>query len=92
MQRIAIIGNAGGGKSVLARKLGAALELPVYQFDELQWQPGWMRTPEDEIRHVHAGWLAGSKWIIDGWGSWELLEERFAAADTSLVVDYHSSA
>jgi cytidylate kinase len=32
MQRIAINGNAGRGKSVLARKLAKNLDLPVYQF------------------------------------------------------------
>lgn len=88
MQKIAIIGNADGGKSVLARKLGAALNIPAYQFDDLQWGPGWIRTPEEEIQEVHAGWLAGSGWIIDGWGSWNLLAQRFAAADTIIFVDF----
>jgi adenylate kinase family enzyme len=36
MHRIAIIGNAGGGKSILARRLGAALCLPVYTVDDVQ--------------------------------------------------------
>jgi MoxR-like ATPase len=30
MQRVAIIGNAGGGKSTLARTVGARYGLPVY--------------------------------------------------------------
>lgn len=89
MQRIAIIGNAGGGKSVLARKLGESLDLPVYPFDDLQWQPGWTRTPEDEIHAQHSEWLAQPGWIIDGWGSWEILQTRFEAADTILLVDFH---
>jgi hypothetical protein len=88
MERVAIIGNAGGGKSVLARKLGVMLDLPVYQFDDLQWQPGWKRAPEDEIWDMHTGWLAQPGWIIDGWGSWEILGQRFAAADTILFVDF----
>ena len=88
MERVAIIGNAGGGKSVLACKLGVALDLPVYQFDDLQWQPGWTRTPEEEIQNVHAGWLEGPGWVIDGWGDWEILARRFEAADTILFVDF----
>ena len=88
MQRIAIIGNAGGGKSVLARKLGDALDLPVYQFDELQWRPEWTPTPEREIRDTHAAWLAEPGWIIDGWGDWDILAKRFEIADTILFVDF----
>ena len=88
MQRIAIIGNAGGGKSVLARKLGTALDLPVYPFDDLQWQPGWERTPSEQIQSTHAGWLAQTQWIIDGWGSWEILRSRFDSADTIIFVDF----
>jgi ABC-type dipeptide/oligopeptide/nickel transport system ATPase component len=88
MQRVAIIGNAGGGKSVLARKLGDLLGLPVYQFDDLQWRPSWTRTPEEEVRATHSAWLAQPKWVIDGWGSHEILARRFKAADTIILVDF----
>ena len=88
MQRIAIIGNAGGGKSVLARKLGRALDLPVYQFDDLQWRPRWERTPDDEIQTLHSKWLAQPKWIIDGWGTPEILAHRFEVADTIILIDF----
>jgi len=88
MQRISIIGNAGGGKSVLADKLGDVLGLPVYKFDNLQWRPGWERTPEQEIQDTHSEWLTHPKWIIDGWGSTAILERRFAHADTIILVDF----
>lgn len=88
MQRIAIIGNAGGGKSVLARKLGEGFDLPVYPFDDLQWQPGWEPTPAKRIQTAHSAWLVQPKWIIDGWGSWQILEVRFKAADTIIFVDF----
>ena len=58
MQRIAIIGNAGGGKSVLARKLGELLNCPVYPFDDLQWQPGWILTPAEVIQTIHSEWIS----------------------------------
>jgi len=88
MDRIAIVGNAGGGKSVLARALGEALGLPVHTVDDVQWRPGWTRAPLDEVAAAHAAWLVGPRWVIDGWGSWELMAERFAAADTIVLVDF----
>ena len=89
MQRIAIIGNAGGGKSVLARKLGDYLDLPVHQFDELQWRPGWTPAPTEEVVDRHREWLLTPKWIIDGWGNWNIISQRFKAADTIILVDFH---
>jgi len=88
MQRIAIIGNAGGGKSALAREMGDVLDLPVYTFDDLQWRPGWTRTPANEIQIMHSEWLAQPKWIIDGWGSPEILARRFETADIIILVDF----
>jgi hypothetical protein len=88
MQRVAIIGNAGGGKSTLARTLAARCGLPVYEVDRLQWQPGWNHTAPDEIARTHASWLATSAWIIDGWGGWDALTARFEQADTIILVDY----
>jgi adenylate kinase family enzyme len=88
MQRIAIIGNAGGGKSVLARRLGDRLFIPVFQFDDLQWRPGWTRTLTEEIQTTHSGWISQPSWIIDGWGSSQILKQRFNAADTLILVDF----
>ena len=87
-RRIAIIGNAGGGKSVLARALGHALALPVHAIDDVQWRPGWTPAPPAAVAAAHAGWLAEPGWVIDGWGGWELIEARFAAADLIVVVDF----
>ena len=88
LHRIAIIGNAGGGKSVLARRLGRSLGLPVHSVDDVQWQPGWTRAPAGRVAERHAEWLASDKWIIDGWGDWDLIAERFAAAEAIVVVDF----
>jgi adenylate kinase family enzyme len=46
MQRMAIVGNAGGGKSTLARPLGAKLDLPMYPMEPVQWLPGWVPAPQ----------------------------------------------
>jgi adenylate kinase family enzyme len=53
MRRIAIVGNAGGGKSTLARRLGVALAIPVYEIDLLQCKPGWVLASSEEIGQAH---------------------------------------
>lgn len=88
MTRVAIIGNAGGGKSTIARKLTAALGLPLYAVDQLQWRPGWKAAPRDAFLEAHAALVAEPKWIIDGWGEPEAIEDRFNRADTIILVDY----
>jgi adenylate kinase family enzyme len=88
MTRVAIIGNAGGGKSTLCAQLGESLNLPVYPVDKLQWKPGWIATPVDEFRQKHEELLALDRWIIDGWGSWQDIEARFQAADTIIIVNH----
>ncbi len=88
MTRVAVIGNSGGGKTTLCARLGQALDLPVHVVDLFQFQPGWVQTPEAEFNALHQEWLASDRWIIDGWGSWASIAERFDAADTIIFVDF----
>lgn len=88
MCRATIIGNAAGGKSTLCKALVNAHELPLCVVDELQWKPGWTAVSEDvvasEIRRV----IRNDRWLLDGWGPWETIEERFEKADTIIFVDH----
>ena len=88
MTRIAIIGNAGGGKSTVARRLHQVLGLPLHSIDQLQWQPGWQPTPPHEFEAAHSRLLIEPRWIIDGWGSFEMIQERFRKTDMIILIDY----
>lgn len=88
MTRVAIIGNAGGGKSTLAACLGQALGLPVHHIDRIQYQPGWRISPPEFVALQHERILQGPRWIVDGWGGWSLIQARLEAADTIIVVDF----
>ena len=88
MHRVAIIGNGGGGKSTLAIRLSRAFDLPYHPVDPIQWQPGWVHAPQEVIAAWHTAVLPQDRWIIDGWGSWDLICARFTAADTIILVDH----
>ena len=88
MQRVAVIGNSGGGKSTLTRTLGEVFNLPVHPVDKGQWQPGWQAAPEAEVTTKLDALASGDRWVIDGWGPWPTIERRFAAADTIILVDH----
>jgi adenylate kinase family enzyme len=88
MQRVAIIGNGGGGKTTLARLLGETLNLPVHHVDSIQYKPGWRRTPSGECDLVLDELTDSERWIIDGFGSDGVIERRLRAADTVIFVDF----
>ena len=88
MERIAVIGNAGGGKTTMCRKIGSRLNIPVYPIDMIQWKPGWQRATSEEFDRAHESILAQNRWMIDGFGPMEAIAKRFALADTLIIVDY----
>lgn len=87
MTRVAVIGNAAGGKSTLCRQLSAARQLPYFPIDQMQWRPGWKAVSPAEFAVAHAAVLARPTWIIDGFGPWPDVENRLDEADTIIFVD-----
>ena len=88
MTRVAVIGNAGGGKSTLSRIVAEAHGLPLIELDHLMWLPGWERVDPETFRKQHAGAIARDRWLIDGYGPWDLIPQRFDRADTIIFVDH----
>ena len=64
MTKVALLGNAGGGKSTLCKELCRAKDLPVYELDKMQWNPGWVPTPQEEFDARHDAILEKEKWIV----------------------------
>ena len=87
MQRVAVFGNAGGGKSTLARRLAELTQLPLYPIDMIQFRVGGGEVPREKYLEAHAEILAKDEWIIDGYGCVASAWQRFSAADTLVYVD-----
>jgi adenylate kinase family enzyme len=86
MDRIAIIGRSGGGKSRLTRALGAALGLPVVHLDVVFWRPGWVESDDASFRQRLGAALAGGRWITDG-NFMRMADLHIAGAELIVWVD-----
>jgi adenylate kinase family enzyme len=87
VKKVAVFGNAGGGKSTLAKKLAELTHIPLYPLDMIQFRAGGEKVPHDEYLKRHGELLQREAWIIDGYGCRKSAWERFAAADTLVYVD-----
>ena len=79
MRKVAVFGNAGGGKSTLARRLADLTGLSLHVLDTIQFRPGGSEVPHEEYLKIHADLLNQDQWIIDGFGCVASAGERFSA-------------
>ncbi len=91
MRKVAVFGNAGGGKSTLAKQLAEVTRLPLFSIDVITYREGTYRPDnaitQEEYQKLHADLLSQEQWIIDGFDSIDLIWARFAVADTLVYVD-----
>jgi adenylate kinase family enzyme len=87
MQRIVVFGGSGSGKSISARALGAALDIPVVHLDALYYQPGW-RDPDPAVFQARVEKLhATDRWISDGNFIALTAAHRLPRADTVVLLE-----
>ena len=86
MRRVLVIGSGGSGKSAVAAKIGAILDLPVIHLDALYWKPGWTPTDATEWKRRVRELASRDAWVMDGnYGG--TLDIRLAACDTVVFLD-----
>lgn len=67
MMRIIILGNAGAGKTTMARSLIGDRNIPCLSLDAIAWTPDIQRKPlADSISELYQFIDASDRWIIEG--------------------------
>jgi adenylate kinase family enzyme len=82
-----VIGNSGGGKSTLARRLSSVSKCGHVEIDGLLWRPGWQLAPVETYNAEHARLIAEENWTIDGLGRRESIPARLTRATDIVLVD-----
>lgn len=86
MQRVAIVGLHGAGKTTLALALGKATGLDVFQTDKMFLRPdGSVMPPEDQRARLDQV-LGKPAYILEGTRGWTFAP-RLAHCDTVIWVD-----
>jgi adenylate kinase family enzyme len=86
VERIAIVGCGGSGKSYVARELGRLLNAPVIHLDAVYYDGRWNPLPMEEFEARQREFVAAPRWVIDGNYN-STLHVRLAAADTVIFLD-----
>jgi adenylate kinase family enzyme len=87
VERVAILGCSGSGKTRAAHALARRTGLPVVHLDVLFWRPGWVPADEAEARAALEAAAARPRWILDGNFVGDAADGRFASADTVVFLD-----
>jgi len=86
VNRIAIIGCGGSGKSHIARELGVTLGITPVHLDTLYYDKDWNPLPKEEFAALQRDLVSAPQWVIDG-NYASSLPIRLQSADTVIFLD-----
>ncbi len=90
VQRVAVVGNSGSGKTTFARRLARQLEVPHIELDAIFHQPGWQALEPGAFRARVATEAAAPGWVVDGNFS-EVRDLVWARAEAIVWLDFRRS-
>ena len=80
--RIHVTGNAGAGKTTLARRLEKELGIQAICLDRVVWKSGWLKASAEERRTALMAIMRRPAWIVEG-----VSKEVRDAADLVVYLD-----
>ncbi len=66
LERIAVVGSSGSGKTTFAAALAESLGIPAVDLDALHWGPNWTPRRKDDFHADLLAATAGERWIVSG--------------------------
>jgi adenylate kinase family enzyme len=87
IERVAITGASGNGKSTLAAELAARLGLRYVEIDALNHRPGWTEAPAAELREAVEEAIRDGRWVVDATYKSKLGDLVTERADTLIWLD-----
>ena len=64
LDRIIIVGSSRSGKTIIAKQVAAALQVPHIELDALHWLTKWQERPDSEFRGLVSSSVAADCWVV----------------------------
>ncbi len=87
MERIAVVGVTGSGKTTFARNLADRIGGAHVEMDALYWGPNWVEVPIDLFRERVELATRSDRWVTDG-NYRKVRDIVWGRADTIVWLDY----
>lgn len=87
-KKVMVVGNVAAGKTRLSRELAKMWDLPLLHIDSVQFLPGMKVKALPEVRAAVKLVESQDRWLIDGYGPLDMIEQRFRQADKIIFIDF----
>jgi len=87
MNKVAVFGKPGSGKSALSKSLASATGIELHQLDSIVYKKNGEMVDRAIYDEQHDAILASNSWIIDGFGPIDSFYKRLEVADALVYID-----
>ena len=84
--KIAVLGYAGSGKTYLSDYIAKKKNIPVLHLDDIKWDKEWTPVDDSVVLLKVANFMAKEDWIIDGYYTYLMIDERLQKADKIVLL------